>query len=433
MSDVRERFCRAVFARDATGLRRLLEREPAAAHLVDAPIFPFDAPAIVNISGRGDVALLDVLLDFGADPNRRSDWWAGGFHALYHATAPEADRLIAAGAVPDACAAAHLNRPDLLASMLDADSSRVHERGGDGQTPLHFARSRAVADLLLERGADIDATDVDHRSPPAAWMLDRRHGAGRFELAGYLVERGASADVFLAAALGLVDRLASLLADDPSVVEARTGHGAYGPQGRSSHHIYFWTLGPDLSPLHVAARFEQPAAVELLGALAGARARFLVDCATARADEARRLLAEQPGLREELTPADHAALAHAAWAAEADAVELMVELGFDPAAPGQDGGSALHCAAWVGSVRSVEAILATRSGRALLEARDPSHGGTPLDWCCHGASQPGRVVDDYAEVARRLLDAGGRPGPLDAAVPARLRTAIEEHARGPRS
>jgi hypothetical protein len=55
--------------------------------------------------------------------------------------------------------------------MLDADPKRVHERGGDGQTPLHFARSREVVDLLLERGADPDARDVDHRATPAKWML----------------------------------------------------------------------------------------------------------------------------------------------------------------------------------------------------------------------------------------------------------------------
>ena len=80
--------------------------------------------------------------------------------------------------------------------MIAADPSRVHERGGDGQTPLHFARSRAVIDLVLDAGADIDARDVDHCATAAEWMLDHTHSAGRYELARYLLERGAHAEFF---------------------------------------------------------------------------------------------------------------------------------------------------------------------------------------------------------------------------------------------
>jgi ankyrin repeat protein len=101
-----------------------------------------------------------------------SSWWGGGFHALHGATPAVAERLLAAGAIPDACAAAHLDRADLLERMLAEHPARVHERGGDGQMPLHFAsRSRRVVDLLLEAGADIDARDVDHRSTAAEWMI----------------------------------------------------------------------------------------------------------------------------------------------------------------------------------------------------------------------------------------------------------------------
>ena len=140
-------------------------------------------------------------------------------------TAPRPSDCIAAGAVPDACAAAHLDRIDLLAAMLAEDPARVHERGGDGQTPLHFARSRAVVDLLLDAGADIDARDVDHRSTPAEWMLGHDRGVGRYELARYLVERGASADIFLAAALGLTDRARAMLEARPVAARAADGAG----------------------------------------------------------------------------------------------------------------------------------------------------------------------------------------------------------------
>ncbi|MCC7000933.1 MAG: hypothetical protein IT357_02165, partial [Gemmatimonadaceae bacterium] len=195
-----ERLHDAMARRDAAEVRRLFEAHAEFRPFINAPLFPFNAPAIVHCAN--DAAMTEVLLAFGADPNARSAWWAGGFHALHVATGAAAETLLAAGAIPDACAAAHLDRVDLLAQILKKDPTRVHERGGDGQTPLHFAESVAAIDLLLATGADIDARDVDHRASPAEWMLARAQGAGRYRLAEYLVERGASSDIFLAAALG---------------------------------------------------------------------------------------------------------------------------------------------------------------------------------------------------------------------------------------
>src|SRR5258706_731985 len=210
---------------DAKAVRTLFEKYPALRQRINEPLFAFDSPAIVAYAS--DPAMVDVLLDFGADPNRRSDWWAGGFHALYSATGAAADRLIAAGAIPDACAAAHLDRPDLLAGIIAENPARVHERGGDGPKPLPFARARAVVDLLLDAGADIDARDVDHRSTAAEWMLDRKRGAGRFDIPRYLVERGASVDILLPAALGLNDKGREMLRGNPKVLELRTRHGPH--------------------------------------------------------------------------------------------------------------------------------------------------------------------------------------------------------------
>src|SRR6478672_8770770 len=110
-----ERLHDAFRRHDAGAVRGLLHQHPDLARRLDEPVFSFDAPAIVHYAN--DPANLDVLLEFGADPNRRSDWWAGGFHALYSATGAAADRLIAAGAIPDACAAAHLDRPDILVRL----------------------------------------------------------------------------------------------------------------------------------------------------------------------------------------------------------------------------------------------------------------------------------------------------------------------------
>jgi len=430
---VMEDLHRAFAARDAGAVRALLRRHPAARAMLDAPVLPFGATALGHVAGQGDLEMVEVLLEAGADPNRRSEWWAGGFHPLHAATGAVAERLIEAGAVPDACAAANLDRPDLLHRILDADPARVHERGGDGQTPLHFARSVEVADLLLARGADIDARDVDHRSTPAQWMLERVRGAGRYELARHLVARGASADVFLAAALGLVDELRAMLAADPSLLGKKTGQGEYGEQPPSSYHIYFWTLGANLSPLQVAARFEQTAALEVMEAVEVVgvpRHRFLAACAGARAEEARRMLREHPGLVAELTPDEQRALPDAAWTPDPAAVALMLELGFDPATPGQDGGTALHCAAWEGSAAAVEAILRYPRGRALVAVRDPTYGGTPLGWCLHGSRNRGPTGGEHAAVAGLLLAAGATPDPGWEDAPAPVREVIRRHAAG---
>lgn len=420
---------RAVERLDAAAVKRFLEQHPAAKAKLDEPLFPFGGTALIRAASRGALDLVDVLLDAGANPNRRSDWWAGPFHPLHFAQGAVADRLIAAGAVPDACAAAHLDRIDLLEEMLDADPARVHERGGDGQTPLHFARSRAAVDLLLERGADPDARDVDHRSTPAQWMLERTRGAGRYELAAYLVGRGAAADIFLAAALGLADRVREMLRADPSLMNLRTHQGEYGEKPPSSYHIYTWTIGPNLSPFQVAAQFEQPAVLEVMQAFATSRQHFLAACAAADADEARALLRAEPGLLAALEPADHRALPDAASAGNAAAVELMLELGFDPATPGQNGGNVLHCAAWAGSAATIAAALRHPAARALVNHRETMFGGTPLGWCCHGAVHSGNSHADHAEVARLLLEAGAAAGPELADAPAEIREVIEAQAR----
>jgi FOG: Ankyrin repeat len=408
-----ERFKRAVRDGDATAVRALLERSDEVRSNIDAPIFGFDSPALVAASSK-HVDVIDVLLEFGADPNRKSSWWAGGVHPLYGATHVAAEHLMAAGATPDACAAAHLDRIDLLAAMLAEDPTRVHERGGDGQTPLHFARSRPVVDLLLESGADPDARDVDHRSTPAQWMLGDSADSARVDLAKYLVDRGASTDIFLVAALGLTERARAMLESNPSLLTLRTSQGDYGEQPPSSYHIYTWTIGPNMSPLQVAAKFERRETRAVMERFASPEERLLVACHVGDGDAAGAIVAAHPGIVERLGPVDRRALTDEAWIANAPAVELMLELGFDPSAPsvsGGAGGTALHCAAWEGSAACVAAILRRPAGLALLEVREPRFGGTPLSWCAHGSANCGNPHADHAAVARMLIAAGARLDP----------------------
>ena len=406
-----EQLHNAMMRGDAATARELLTRHAQFRPMINAPLFAFNAPALVACADNAD--MVDVLLDFGADPNLRSNWWAGGFHPLHCATGLAAQRLIAAGAIPDACAAAHLDDAPLLASILAATPSRVHERGGDGQTPLHFARSRSVVDLLLDAGADIDARDVDHRATPAEWMLDRARNAGRWELAQHLVERGAACDIFLAAALGRTQDAVTMLNTDASLLDAQTGRGPYGEQPPSSYHIYFWTIGSHRSPLDVAAQFGNPETLAAMLPFASPVQRLWLACRRADTAAALQITAQYPDLIASLPRDAQRAVSDAAWNGEAASVALMLDLGFDPATPGHDTGTALHCAAWQGSAATVAAVLRHHAASALINARDAHHGSTPLGWCCHG-SLHGPRDGEHASVARLLLAAGATLGQFEA-------------------
>lgn len=417
----------ALYAGNARAVRDLLRRHAELRALINEPVFSYDSPALVHFSGSGNVELIDVLLEFGADPNRRSDWWAGGFHALYGASPAVAERLIAAGAVIDACAAAHLDRIELLQHLIEEDPARVHERGGDGQTPLHFARSRAVVDLLLGAGADADARDIDHRATPAQWMLQKSRGRGRYDLAAYLVERGATPDIFLAAALGLADRVREMLRSDPSLLDLRTTQGEYGEKPPSSYHIYMWTIGADLSPIQVAQQFGQTETLEVMRAIASPRQLLVTLLSSGDRDGTDSLLREYPDLLESLAATDQRLLPEAAWSANARAVQLMLDLGFDPAARDARGATALHCAAWEGAVDCVSILLRHPGTLATLNDREPTYGATPLGWCCHGSCHgPAR---DHASVARMLLEAGAVPEERLRDVSDAVRAVIEEWRR----
>src|SRR5215470_4695653 len=105
-----------------------------------------------------------------------------------------------------------------LKDMLARDASLIDARGMDARTPLHCAGTVEVAALLLDRGARIDARDEDHDSTPAQWRIGESP-----EVARFLLERGAKADIFLAAALGEIPLAERLVAEDRGCLSHRIG------------------------------------------------------------------------------------------------------------------------------------------------------------------------------------------------------------------
>ena len=389
-----EAFCDAVRGGDVPRTQQLL----ASAHVrkrINDPMFAFGQRA-AHIAAK-DAAMLATLLAAGADVNMRSDWENGPYTVLDNTTEDTARFLLAHGAALTPNAAARLGWLDDLRRLVDADGALVHARGGDGQQPLHEARTVAIAEFLLDRGAGVDVRCIDHQSTPAQYAL-----VDRPDVCRRLLERGATPDIFMAARLGDAALAGRLLDTDPSCAAARVNEPGSPPV--PPFNIYCWTIGVGMSPHEVALKFEHRSVHDLLVARSPARLRLINALLAADEQAANTMLAGDPSLLPSLSPQEHGHLARAIFHEQFDGADLMLRLGFDPAAPGVDGGTALHAACWVGNVRMVERLLAR--GGVPLDARDPTHQSTPLGWAAFGSVHRRARGADYPAVADRLVAAG---------------------------
>jgi len=410
---------RQAFAEDdATLFRRLLERHPSLKARIDEPVEAFNSPVITQVRSR---EMLDVLLEAGADLNVRSQWWAGGFGLLDTAEPELANYAIERGATIDVHAAARLGLAEKLNALLSANPKLVHARGGDGQTPLHFASTVAVAELLLARGADIDALDVDHESTPAQYMVRDRQDVARF-----LVQRGCRTDILLAAALGDRALVQRHLDQEPACIRTRVTHECFP---KRHHHsggtIYQWTLGWFVSPHQVAHQFGHTEILQLLMERSPADVRFLAACWLADETEVNRILERHPEMLNTLSAHERRHVAVAARNNRADAVRVMLAAGFVVDATGEHEATPLHWAAFHGNSAMTREIL---KFRPPLEQTDRSFNATPLGWAIHGSEHGWyAATGDYAAVVEQLLGAGAKaPANTSKGTPA-VRAVLRKH------
>src|SRR5581483_5781062 len=163
-------------------------------------------------------------------------------------------------------AAAELGLYDELKSIIRARPESVHERGGDGKTALHCAATSAIAELLLDNGADVQARDIDHGSTALQYLIADE------AIARLLAARGAEVDIFAAARLGDRSLVERCLRDDAGCAEARVNHAPFAAPGG---HIYGWTLGFDLTPADVARKFGHERIAELIVSALSPKARLI--------------------------------------------------------------------------------------------------------------------------------------------------------------
>lgn len=138
------------------------------------------------------------------------------------------------------------NGPQVVQVLVAAGADPNARPRPSDETPLHWAASSddvEVAEALIDAGADIEAPGGSIGTP-----LGNAVGYACWHVARLLVTRGAKVDLpWHAAALGLHDRLAELLGDQPTPEEVSQAfwHACSGSQRRVAE--YLLSRGADLN------------------------------------------------------------------------------------------------------------------------------------------------------------------------------------------
>ncbi len=398
--DELEQFKQLVYAKDAQKLDELLTAQPDLKSTIDDPHFYFGSTALIIAKENMDV--VDVLLKHGADINAKSQWWAGDFHILEGASAAAVEQLIERGAEITVHAAAEQGWLDWLDEASADDPSIISRRGGDGKTPLHYATDPAAMDWLLERGADLEARDLDHASTPLQWHL----GAHNAEAARELAKRGALVDIFAAVMLGESELVDAALAAHPEGIRARVNQAGYKltPQADGSHQYVYTFNAAGLSPHQAALEYGRAEIFARLIEHSPPDVQLLAYCTEGNASEAQRIAAAYPEIVPHLSDGERRQLIHAAWTGKADVVGLMASLGFDLHICDDDAMTPLHAAAFHGFADVIRALLDADEAPPLDWLN--GYGGTPLATCLYGRQHSWRSDGDFPASVKLLAEAG---------------------------
>lgn len=384
---------------DLHAVREWLARDRSLATQVP----PDDAPPLIyavaaplkrerGVSDADHVALVTALLDAGADANTSIEVGehGGRISALYFPAVANllgvAQVLLERGANPNdgesVYHAAQHNHREMLALLLKhgADLSSAHSEYGN--TALYFLATHRVTNPITP--------SVIHGME---WLL--QHGADP-NVPSYKTPSGkptpAAGETPLqrAAASGLGASVMRMLIAHGADVHATRADGktAYALAVRAGNTDAARALrdaGADTSALSPVD--------ELVGA-----------CATADASTAKRLVAADPNLMQQLSAEDRATLVSCVGDGLHDSVALMISLGWPLTDESEWGGTPLHWAAWHGRQAMVTQLIAAG---APVNVRDSAYGSSPIAWAAHGSRFCEKRDDaDYVSIVRALMAAG---------------------------
>jgi Ankyrin repeats (3 copies)/Ankyrin repeat len=401
---------------DAAQVRNILTQHPdLRAHIDDPlPSYGFGQQALFAAVQRSDRATIEVLLEAGANIQKRTEWWAGGFGVLDDCDPSLVEFLTDRGAVLDAHAASRLGMIAKLRELVAADPDVVHARGGDGQTPLHFASTVEIAGFLLAHGADINARDIDHESTPAQYMLrveqKRHYTHDRQDVARYLVSRGCRTDILMAAALGDADLVRRHLDADPECIRTEVSERWFPKQNpRAGGTIYIWMLGRYRTAHTVARDFGHEDVFELLMTRTPDDVKLALACELGDEAAFHEFLSKHPDAAGNLSKTDRQKLPDAAQNNNTPAVRLMLQAGWPVDTPGEMGATALHWAAFNGNAEMTRDILRFHPA---LETKSGEYEGTALSWAVYASGNGWRRdTGDYTGTVQALIEAGAEVPP----------------------
>lgn len=409
---------------DAPTLRRLLDGDPALSRRGY-----FYTPPLHFAVREGHAGIVQMLLDAGAD----SEWnrYYGdsligmarerGYDAVASILERARDRQ---GRTPPAetCEdhpihlAAEAGDLERVRELLNAEPQLLNRGDHAGGTPLHRAvigRARSVVELLLERGADVDAI----------------HGAGLGSAGGFSPHNIQAIDL---------------------AIWGRRGRRVDSPRWRTYlRRLRFWIKS------HLRGNQPMPCDVKMARLLLahGAKHDLTVAAALGDYDRVKAILNEDPALIQEARPNGRRPLTTAVEFGHDSIARFLLDRGADPTWPelNADNGGALHAAARAGNRALVELLLSRGAdpnghvdsgGNAVYAAKTPeiralleSHGGSldPYDlvWKDEDDEVMRRITVDpksaelgcggvftavvtrgKRDLLRRLLDAGIRVPPL---------------------
>jgi ankyrin repeat protein len=367
---------------------------------------------LMTAARTGNVDAVRMLLTFGAQVDARERW--RGQTALMWAAAENhaavVTLLIELRADVNARSTTY-EFPDLVGG----NGGIIHDRAEGGLTPLFFAARQgaiASAQVLVEAGAELDATDPQYGFTPMQTAIFNGH----YDFAALLVDKGADInDGSLYTAIEMrnlatysnrpnppdADRELSSL----DVIKRLLDRGADPnrpytkriPPRQAQGDI---TVPPGATPLYRATRATDLTTIKLL---MDARA----NPSLATKDGSTPLMVAS-GLGARRT-GDEEFVDKAARADPLDAARMFVEGGADVNAVNDAGNAAMHYAAQTGANRIVE-YLASKGARLDIKNKQ---GKTPLD-VARGAptgtapamrygTDGGTVRESTAALIRRLM------------------------------
>jgi hypothetical protein len=159
----------------------------------------------------------------------------------------------------------------------------IHDAAPRGSATC--ARTVEIAQYLIDRGADLNARDVDHESTPAQYLVRDAPQVVRL-----LVERGAWFDIFIAVGLRDAALVERCLREDPEARDHRTWQGRYtvahnGKRAATGEEIgdrrgdvYRWVFDHNISAVEAAMSLGYEDIVEPLLRHASPAHRLLAAC-----------------------------------------------------------------------------------------------------------------------------------------------------------